>query len=88
MFEVESSLAQIQRRYLEAGQYDLTIDRATEVTWLTNDDWPTIVPGTKIVMSIVTQPQQIWNEAYECQGCKTWNAVPSADSTQNLLIEW
>ena len=87
IFEVESNRAQIQRRYLEAGQYNLSIDRSTEVTQLTNDYWPTIDPGTKIVMSVVVKQLQERTEAYQCYVCETWN-LSSANKTRTFLIDW
>ena len=88
IFQVESNRAQIQRRYLEAEQYILSIDRITDVTQLTNRYWPTIDAGTKIVMSIVAKQRQKTTNTYQCQGCGTWNGVSSANNTQTLLIEW
>ena len=88
IFKVESDRARIQGQYLEAGQYNLSIDRSTEVTQLTNDYWPTIEPGTKIVMSIVAKQRQATTKAYQCYVCKTWNAISSADRTQTFLIDW
>jgi len=88
IFKVESDRARIQGQYLEAGQYTLSIDRNTEVTQLTNDYWPTIDPGTKIVMSIVTKQLQWRTDKYKCYVCKTWNAVPSVNTTHTFLIDW
>ncbi|KAG2121746.1 hypothetical protein DEU56DRAFT_93042 [Suillus clintonianus] len=76
LFERESIEARIQRRYMEEGQYDLCIDEGTQVTQLRHYGWPTIEPGTKIVMRVVIEQERksLQLEAkYQCHFCETWN---------------
>ena len=88
VFHSNSIQARVQRQYLETGQYSLSIDQNTEVTQLTSDDWPSIEPGTKIVMSIVVKQQRERTESYQCYLCKTWNSVSSANQGRTYLIDW
>ncbi|KAG1736577.1 hypothetical protein EDB19DRAFT_1031768 [Suillus lakei] len=67
--------AQIQRRYIEAKEYDFCIDEGTQVTPLTSNKWPSIEVGTKIVMrAIIQQETSAPSEVdYKCCFCGTVN---------------
>jgi hypothetical protein len=59
LFQRESDAidAQIQRRYIEKGEYDLCIDEGMQVTLLTSHEWSSIEAGTKIVMRVTIEQQ-------------------------------
>ncbi|KIK37111.1 hypothetical protein CY34DRAFT_93307 [Suillus luteus UH-Slu-Lm8-n1] len=57
LFKCNSIKAQIQRRYMESGHYDLCIDEGTQVTQLTCNEWSKLEAGTKVVMRIIIQQQ-------------------------------
>ncbi|KAI6042035.1 hypothetical protein EDC04DRAFT_1077284 [Pisolithus marmoratus] len=67
--------AQIQQWYIDRGQYDFVIDNGTNVAQLTreSDIWPTIQPGTKIVMRvIITEVSRKKSATHQCR-CGAWN---------------
>ncbi|KAG1867242.1 hypothetical protein DFJ58DRAFT_698511 [Suillus subalutaceus] len=69
--------AQIQRRYMEQGQYDLCIDDDKQVTRLTSHEWPSIEAGTKIVMRVIIEQQaSSYSEiSYRCPFCGDVNRL-------------
>ncbi|KAI6096229.1 hypothetical protein EV401DRAFT_1142320 [Pisolithus croceorrhizus] len=69
--------ADIQRWYIDRGQYDFVIDNGTSITQLTreSDIWSTIEPGTKIVMRVITtEVSRAVSASYQCR-CGKWNEV-------------
>ncbi|KAG2140665.1 hypothetical protein DEU56DRAFT_288641 [Suillus clintonianus] len=76
LFKRDAMEAQIQRRYMENGQYDLCIDDSKQVTRLTSHEWPRIEEGTKIVMRVIIE-QKTWGSPsevdYQCQFCGAVN---------------
>ncbi|KAG2033108.1 hypothetical protein BDR03DRAFT_1014656 [Suillus americanus] len=77
LFERDAIEAQIQRRYIEKGKYDLCIDKGTHVTPLTSDEWSSIEPGTKIVMRVTIQQETSLGSDvyYKCHFCGTLNRL-------------
>ncbi|KAG1817849.1 hypothetical protein EV424DRAFT_1407320 [Suillus variegatus] len=77
LFERDAIEAQIQRRYIEEGKYDLCIDEGKQVTPLTSDNWSSIEPGTKIVMRIIIQQetQSLIEVDYRCHFCGAVNRL-------------
>ncbi|KAG1782426.1 hypothetical protein EV702DRAFT_381167 [Suillus placidus] len=75
LFERDVTEAQIQRRYIEEGEYDLCIDEGTQVTPLTNHKWSSIEAGTKIVMRVtIQQKTSLLSEVdYQCHFCGAVN---------------
>ncbi|OAX35982.1 hypothetical protein K503DRAFT_335541 [Rhizopogon vinicolor AM-OR11-026] len=69
--------AQIQKRYMEKGQYDLCIDEGTHVTELTSHGWSKLEEGTTIVMRIIFEQRKRATPQYQCHICKTWNELIS-----------
>ncbi|KAG2035121.1 kinase-like domain-containing protein [Suillus americanus] len=69
--------AQIQRRYMEQGQYDLCIDDDKQVTRLTSHEWPSIEAGTNIVMRVIIEQQApSYSEVYyRCPFCGDVNSL-------------
>ncbi|KAG1766283.1 hypothetical protein EDD22DRAFT_950645 [Suillus occidentalis] len=61
LFQRESDAidAQIQRRYIEKGEYDLCIDEGMQVTLLTSHEWSSIEAGTKIVMRVTIEQETL-----------------------------
>jgi hypothetical protein len=55
--ESDAIEAQIQRRYIEKGEYDLCIDEGMLVTPLTCHKWSSLEAGTKIVMRVTIKQQ-------------------------------
>ncbi|KAG2129661.1 uncharacterized protein EDB93DRAFT_114088 [Suillus bovinus] len=55
LFKRNSIEAQIQKQYMESGQYDLCIDEGTQVTRLTSNEWLNLEVGTKVVMRVIIQ---------------------------------
>jgi hypothetical protein len=76
LFKCNSIEAQIQRRYMESGQYDLCIDEGTQVTQLTCKEWSKLEAGTKVVMRIIIQEQTTSSSgvSYKCP-CGAVNAL-------------
>ncbi|KAG1778697.1 hypothetical protein EV702DRAFT_1094718 [Suillus placidus] len=77
LFERDAIEAQIQRRYIEKGEYDLCIDKGTQVTPHTNHEWSSIEPGTKIVMRATIKQ---WTRSgsdvdYKCRFCGAVNLL-------------
>ncbi|KAI6168837.1 hypothetical protein EDD17DRAFT_1523098 [Pisolithus thermaeus] len=69
--------ADIQRWYIDRGQYDFVIDNGTNIAQLTreSDIWSTIEPGTKIVMRVITtEVSRTFSASYQCH-CGKWNEV-------------
>ncbi|KAG0695536.1 hypothetical protein DFH29DRAFT_1072453, partial [Suillus ampliporus] len=79
LFKCDSAEARIQRRYLEKGRYNLCIDEGTRVARLTSNEWSTIQAGTKIVMRVVFEQQDIPPSEvdYKCHFCGTINHLPT-----------
>ncbi|KAG2120204.1 hypothetical protein BD769DRAFT_1020616 [Suillus cothurnatus] len=77
LFERDANEAQIQRRYIEEGKYDLCIDEGTQVTTLTSDKWSNIEPGTKLVMRVTIQQKTILGDDvdYKCHFCGAVNRL-------------
>ncbi|KAG2365400.1 hypothetical protein BDR07DRAFT_670402 [Suillus spraguei] len=77
LFERDGIEAQVQRRYIEQGKYDLCIDQGTQVTLLTNDKWSSIEPGTTIVMRVaIEQKTDSGSDVdYRCHFCGTVNRL-------------
>ncbi|KAF9532632.1 hypothetical protein CPB83DRAFT_847104 [Crepidotus variabilis] len=80
LFKRPTLEANIQRRYVSAGMYDLCIDDGNRVIPIFGEaDWANVEPGTKIVMSVAIGA---WPRAsgtiYQCprRGCDTWNDCP------------
>ncbi|KAG6370474.1 hypothetical protein JVT61DRAFT_11960 [Boletus reticuloceps] len=69
--------AQVQRRYLDAGLYDLSIDKGAQVVQVTGEAsrWPCIDAGTKLIMRVVFQQKQHSCKLYSCQLCGASNSV-------------
>ncbi|KAG1778196.1 hypothetical protein EV702DRAFT_1196615 [Suillus placidus] len=68
LFKCNSIEAQIQRRYMESGQYDLCIDEGTQVTRLTSNEWSRLEVGMKVVMRIIIEQQTTSSSgvSYKC----------------------
>ncbi|KAG1817852.1 hypothetical protein EV424DRAFT_1407359 [Suillus variegatus] len=77
LFERDAIEAQIQRRYIEEGKYDLCIDEGKQVTPLTSDNWSSIEPGTKIVMRVTIQQEisSLSGVDYRCHFCGAVNRL-------------
>jgi hypothetical protein len=77
LFERDVIEAQIQRRYMEEGKYDLCIDQGTRVTPLTSHKWSSIEPGTKIVMRVTIQQKTDSGSDidYQCHFCGAVNRL-------------
>ncbi|KAG1814672.1 uncharacterized protein BJ212DRAFT_346392 [Suillus subaureus] len=77
LFERHAKEAQIQRRYIEEGKYDLCIDEGTQVTPLTSDKWSSIEPGTTIVMRVTIQQKTRSGVEvdYRCHFCGAVNRL-------------
>ncbi|KAG2076147.1 hypothetical protein BDR04DRAFT_1149201 [Suillus decipiens] len=77
LFKRDVIQAKIQRQYIEQGQYDLCIDKGTEVTPLTSHEWPSIEPGTKIVMRVTIQQEtgSASDINYQCHFCSAVNRL-------------
>jgi transcription elongation factor Elf1 len=77
LFERDAIEAEIQRRYIEEGEYDLCIDEGTQVTPLTSDKWSSIEPGTKIVMRVTIQQKisSLSEIDYQCHFCGAVNRL-------------
>ncbi|KAG2343445.1 hypothetical protein BDR05DRAFT_962966 [Suillus weaverae] len=77
LFERDAIEAQIQRRYIEKGEYDLCIDKGTQVTPLTNHEWSSIEPGTKIAMRVTIQQMTTSGSDvdYKCHFCGAVNRL-------------
>lgn len=76
--------AQVQRRYLDAGLYDLSIDKGEQVVQVTGEPsrWPCIDAGTKLIMRVVFQQKQRSCKVHRCQLCGTSNRVECPDPTE------
>ncbi|KAG1846356.1 hypothetical protein C8R48DRAFT_733225 [Suillus tomentosus] len=77
LFERDAVEAQIQRRYIEEGKYDLCIDEGKQVTALTSHNWSSIEPGTKIVMRVTIQQKtsSLSGVDYRCHFCGAVNRL-------------
>ncbi|KAG1811864.1 uncharacterized protein BJ212DRAFT_497630 [Suillus subaureus] len=82
LFKRDSIEAQIQRRYMEQGQYDLCIDDDKQVTRLTNHEWPSIEAGTTIVMRVVFEEETCSTVQYKCHFCRAVNHISDKYSPQ------
>lgn len=69
--------ALVQKRYLDAGLYDLSIDKGARVVQMTGeaDRWPSIDAGTKLIMRVLFQQKQRSCKLYKCQLCGAPNEV-------------
>ncbi|KAG2057351.1 hypothetical protein BDR06DRAFT_199240 [Suillus hirtellus] len=76
LFKRNSIEAQIQRQYMESGQYDLCIDEGMQVIRLTNDEWSRLEVGTKVVMRVIIQQWTTSSSgvSYRCS-CGTVNPL-------------
>ncbi|KAG1867996.1 hypothetical protein C8R48DRAFT_126343 [Suillus tomentosus] len=82
LFKHNSNQAQIQKRYMEQGQYDLCIDDDKQVIQLTSHGWPRIEAGTTIVMRVILE-QEIGSEVkYHCHFCGAVNCIATEPSIQ------
>ncbi|KIK34270.1 hypothetical protein CY34DRAFT_813044, partial [Suillus luteus UH-Slu-Lm8-n1] len=77
LFERDTFEAQLQRRYIEKGEYDLCIDEGMQVTPLTSHKWSSIEAGTKIVMRVTIQQQtrSLSEVDYKCRFCGAVNRL-------------
>jgi hypothetical protein len=77
LFQRDAIEGQIQRRYIEKGEYDLCIDEGTQVTPLTSYEWSSIEAGTKIVMRVTIQQETIslFEVDYKCRFCGAVNRL-------------
>ncbi|KAG2753574.1 hypothetical protein P692DRAFT_201252431 [Suillus brevipes Sb2] len=76
LFQRDAIEAQIQRRYIEKGEYDLCIDEGTQVTPLTSHEWSRIEAGTMIVMRVtIEQETSPSGVDYECHFCGAVNRL-------------
>jgi hypothetical protein len=91
LFKRDSIEAQLQRRYMEQGQYDLCIDDDRQVTRLTSQGWPIIEAGTTIVMRVVFEQKAYYGVDYKCHFCGAANRSGAKYSLQrqvNCSINW
>jgi hypothetical protein len=72
--------ASVQRRFIEAGKFDLCIDDGQQVTQLTSDPngWPNIEVGTKIVMRVIFEQMAQPSRPYTCHLCGALNDLDLA----------
>ncbi|KAG2740116.1 hypothetical protein P692DRAFT_201797311 [Suillus brevipes Sb2] len=77
LFQRDAIEAQIQRRYIEKGEYDLCIDEGMQVTPLTSHGWSSIEAGTKIVMRVTIQQEtrSLSEVDYKCRFCGAVNRL-------------
>ncbi|KAG2740122.1 hypothetical protein P692DRAFT_20841068 [Suillus brevipes Sb2] len=77
LFQRDAIEAQIQRRYIEQGEYDLCIDEGMQVTPLTSHGWSSIEAGTKIVMRVTIQQEtrSLSEVDYKCRFCGAVNRL-------------
>ncbi|KIK37722.1 hypothetical protein CY34DRAFT_63591, partial [Suillus luteus UH-Slu-Lm8-n1] len=77
LFERDTIEAQLQRRYIEEGEYDLCIDEGMQVTPLTSHKWSSVEAGTKIVMRVtIKQQTTLLSEVdYKCRFCGAVNRL-------------
>ncbi|KAG2752848.1 hypothetical protein P692DRAFT_201852623 [Suillus brevipes Sb2] len=83
LFKRDPIEAQLQRRYMEQGQYDLCIDDDRQVTRLTSQGWPIIEAGTTIVMRVVVEQKTYYGADYKCHFCGTANRSDAKRSLQH-----
>ncbi|KAG1736547.1 hypothetical protein EDB19DRAFT_1910207 [Suillus lakei] len=85
LFEHNTAQARIQRRYMEQGQYDLSIDNDKQITRLTSHEWPSIEVGTKIIMSVLIKqrvPSKVYYQCPFCGDVNRLNVGPVVDSLE------
>ncbi|KAG2753578.1 hypothetical protein P692DRAFT_20829121, partial [Suillus brevipes Sb2] len=77
LFQRDAIETQIQRRYIEKGEYDLCIDEGMQVTPLTSHGWSSIEAGTKIVMRVTIQQEtrSLCEVDYKCRFCGAVNRL-------------
>jgi hypothetical protein len=77
LFQRDAIEAQIQRRFIEKGEYDLCIDEGTQVTSLTSHEWSGIEAGMKIVMraTIKQKTTSLAEVDYKCSFCGAVNRL-------------
>jgi hypothetical protein len=75
--ESDAIEAQIQRRYIEKGEYDLCIDEGMLVTPLTCHKWSSLEAGTNIVMRVTIKQQttSLSEVDYKCCFCGAVNRL-------------
>jgi hypothetical protein len=75
--ESDAIEAQLQRRYIDEGEYDLCVDEGMQVTPLTSHEWSGIEAGTKIVMRVtIEQETATFSEVdYTCRFCGAVNRL-------------
>uniref|UniRef100_A0A0W0FC01 Ubiquitin-like domain-containing protein n=1 Tax=Moniliophthora roreri TaxID=221103 RepID=A0A0W0FC01_MONRR len=72
----KEAVSDILLEFVREGQYSLSIDEGRQVTMLGSgeEQWARVVPGTKIVMSVILQQKKRGDfVGYECPICQTWN---------------
>lgn len=81
----------VLQEYMQRGSdgYDLSIDDGRQVVQLTEQQWPSISVGTKIVMRVIEHQEEqpaSKTKRYRCPrpGCNTWNDGGIDDSS----IDW
>ncbi|KAG2108619.1 uncharacterized protein F5147DRAFT_836894 [Suillus discolor] len=80
LFKHNSNQAQIQRRYMEQGQYDFCIDNDKQVIQLTSHEWPRIEAGMTIVMRVILEQETRPEVEYQCHFCGAVNRVGAEPS--------
>ncbi|KAH0828824.1 hypothetical protein J3R83DRAFT_3293 [Lanmaoa asiatica] len=67
----------VQKRYFEAGLYDLSIDKGAQVVQVTGEAsrWPSIDAGTKLIMRVIFQQNQRSCKLYKCHLCGGLNKI-------------
>lgn len=68
--------ALVQKRYFDAGLYDLSIDKGTQVVQVTGEAsrWPSIDAGTKLIMRVILQRKQSCKLS-KCHLCGALNKI-------------
>ncbi|KIN97437.1 hypothetical protein M404DRAFT_1006089 [Pisolithus tinctorius Marx 270] len=75
--------AEVQRWYIDKGQYDFVLDDGTSVTQLTSDNdlRSRVQAGTKIVMrAVIGEVDSSFSAEYRCH-CRTWNCLKTYTAT-------
>uniref|UniRef100_A0A0W0FKB9 Uncharacterized protein n=1 Tax=Moniliophthora roreri TaxID=221103 RepID=A0A0W0FKB9_MONRR len=82
-------ISDVLLKFVREGQYSLSIDEGRQVIILGSEEeqWARVVPGTKIVMSVILwQKKKRISSGYECPVCKTWNSSQWAEL--NMAGDW
>jgi len=91
LLERDPMEAQMQKRYIAKGQYNLCIDKGTHVTELTSHEWPRIEESMTTVMRIIFENPKLAIPRYRCLFCRTWNELISGSVDARLThcsIDW